>query len=173
MFLIPVDSVIGFSTAAPTAILTRLFQLWDYSSQQVEDWLFAPVNCWLKNGQVNYTTPVVRSGEVGPAHVYFASKFRCSSYQQKKKWEYLLCVSSTCFIWDVSLTRSWSWLQDILVVVLPLFTWLAIDFLSIIFWVNMSICCRITSSSFRDSFNVSGLIKSYSAENHSVPMLTK
>lgn len=54
MFLIPVDSVIGFSAAAPTAILTRLFQLWDYPYQQVEEWLFVPVNCWFKDGHLNY-----------------------------------------------------------------------------------------------------------------------
>lgn len=73
MFLIPVDSVIGFSTAAPTAILTRLFQLWDYSYQQVEEGLFVPVNCWFKDGQLNYMTSHSNSlGGDGPAHPLLA-----------------------------------------------------------------------------------------------------
>lgn len=57
MFLIPVDSVIGFSTAAPTTILTRLFQFWDYSYQQVwKSGCLSYVNGWFKDGQLNYTT---------------------------------------------------------------------------------------------------------------------
>lgn len=80
MFLIPVDSVIGFSTAAPTAILTRLFQLWDYSYQQVKEWLFVPLNCWFKDGLLNYTSHHNSLGGDGPAQALLAAGLRYISY---------------------------------------------------------------------------------------------
>ncbi len=66
----------------PTAILTRLFQLWDYSYQQAEEGLFVPVNCWFKDGQLNYMTSHSNSlGEDGPAHPLLTARFWWLIYQ--------------------------------------------------------------------------------------------